>query len=418
MAGRQLRIALTAALAAVLLSAGCRPPAQPKASKTEPAHVDEGELNTVTLTEQAERRLGIQLAETTFTEMRRKRTVGGEVIVPPGQTIIVSAPIAGTLSPPAGGAIPAPGSQVAAGQSIFAFVPLLSAERDVLTPAERVAVAQTKANVAAAQVDAQRQIESAKVTVEAAGIAYDRAVQLLKNKAGSQRNVDEAAATLKLAQEALTTAEARHQLLSGITLDEQAGESAVRDIASPAAGVLRSLDAAAGETVGAGEALFSVVTLDRVWIRVPIYVGQWRDVDTGQPAMISEFGRPVGTTARAAQYVSAPPTANPLATTVDMYYELDNADGRLLPGQKLAVTVGLQSRAKSLVVPFKAILYDIHGGAWVYRQTGEHVYARQRVAVEYTDGGDAILASGPPPGTRVVTDGAAELFGTEFGVGH
>ena len=35
-----------------------------------------------------------------------------------------------------------------------------------------------------AQIEAERQVESAKVAVEAAQIAYDRAVQLLKNKAG------------------------------------------------------------------------------------------------------------------------------------------------------------------------------------------------------------------------------------------
>ena len=30
----------------------------------------------------------------------------------------------------------------------------------------------------------------------------------------------------------------------------------------------------------------------------------------------------------------------------------------------------------------------------------------------------AVLAAGPPVGATVVTAGAAELFGTEFGVGH
>ena len=80
-------------------------------TKTEPArvahHVDENDLNTITLTERAEARLGIQLAETLMTEVQRKRAVGGEVILPPGQTIIVSAPIAGTLLAPAGGSVPA-----------------------------------------------------------------------------------------------------------------------------------------------------------------------------------------------------------------------------------------------------------------------------------------------------------------------
>lgn len=419
---RQVYRSITMAVAVAALLAGCNKPAKPAASKTEPAHVahhvDEADLNTITLTEQAEQRLGIQLAETTFTELQRKRTVGGEVMVPPGQTIIVSAPIAGTLSAPDGGATPAPGSHVEAGQAVFAFKPLLTAERDVLTPAEQVGVAQTKVGVATLQLEAERQIASAKITVDAAGIAHDRALQLLKNKAGSQRIVDETAANLRLAEEALITAEARHRFLSGIKLDEQAGDLTTRNIESPVAGVLQSLDTAAGETVGVGEALFSVVTMSRVWIRVPIYVGQWRDIDTAQLAMIAEFGQPSGTAARTAKYVSAPPTANPLATTVDVYYELDNEDGVLYPGQKLAVTVPLQSRARSLAVPFKAVLYDIHGGAWVYERIDERVYARRRVAAEYVDGDMAVLASGPEPGSKVVTDGAAELFGTEFGVGH
>ncbi len=290
--------------------------------------------------------------------------------------------------------------------------------RDVLTPSERVRVAQTKADVATAQIEARRQIETAKVTIEAAQIAYDRAVQLLRSKAGSKRRVDEAQANLKLAQEGLKTAETRYAFLSGIELDEKAGKLASREIASPVGGTLQGLDSAAGETVAAGEALFSVITTNRVWIRVPIYVGQWREVDTTQQAIVAEFGQHPGGDSRAAAYVPAPPSANPNATTVDIFYELNNEDGKLYPGQKLAVTVPLQSRAKSLVVPFKAVLYDIHGGAWVYERLDQHVFARRRVSVEYVDGDNAVLRDGPEPGSKVVTDGAAELFGTEFGVGH
>ncbi|MEO8495415.1 MAG: efflux RND transporter periplasmic adaptor subunit, partial [Planctomycetota bacterium] len=381
-------------------------------------HVDEEDLNTITLTERAEQRLGIQLAETMLTEIQRRRSVGGEVLLPPGQTVIVSAPMAGTLAVPPDGTIPTPGSRLEAGQTIFTFKPLLTAERDVLTPSERVGVAQTKATVATLQIEAARQIESAKITVEAAQIAYDRAVQLLKDKAGSQRTVDETQAGLKLAQEALITAEARNKFLAGIELDEKAGELASRNIESPVAGVLQGLDTAVGETVVAGEILFSVITTKRVWIRVPVYVGNWREIDTARPATIAEFGQPASSQNREAKYVSAPPSANPTATTVDVYYELDNEDGLLYPGQKLAVTVPLHSRAQSLTVPFKSVLYDINGGTWVYEQTADRVYARRRISVEYVDGDRAVLVTGPEPGSKVVTDGAAELFGTEFGVGH
>ncbi len=410
------------AIAASTLVAGCNKPAKQSPPKIEPAqverHIDEQDLNRVTLTAHAEERLGIQLVETMLTVVRRRRTLGGEVMLPPGQTIMVSAPISGTLSKPDVGTVPLPGNRLEAGQPMFTIKPLLTPERDVLTPSEQIQVAQTKANVATTQIDAERQIESAKVSVDAAQIAYDRAVQLLKNKAGSQRTVDEASAILKLAQEALTTAETRNAFLAGIKLDEHAGELASREIVTPVAGVLQSIGAAAGETVVGGKALFSVITTNRVWIRVPVYVGQWRDINATQAATIAEFGQPANAISQAANYVSAPPSADAIATTVDVYYELDNSDGKLYPGQRLAVTVPLHSRAQSLVVPFKAVLYDIHGGAWVYEQTAEHVYVRRRVSVEYVDGDSAILVSGPEPGSKVVTDGAVELFGTEFGVGH
>lgn len=278
----RIRLLLLAIAVATVLP-GCNKPAKQSPPKIEPAHVehhvDEQDLNRVTLTAQAEERLGIQLAETLFTEVQRRRTVGGEVLLPPGQTIMVSAPVAGTLFEPSVGTVPVPGNRVEAGQAIFTIKPLLTPERDVLTPSEQIQVAQTKANVATTQIDAERQIESAKISVDAAQIAYDRAVQLLKGKAGSQRTVDEASAMLKLAQEALTTAETRYDFLAGIKLDEQAGELESREIESPVAGVLQSLSAAAGETVVGGKALFSVITTNRVWIRVPVYVGQWREID-------------------------------------------------------------------------------------------------------------------------------------------
>ena len=51
----------------------------------------------------------------------------------------------------------------------------------------------------------------------------------------------------------------------------------------------------------------------------------------------------------------------------------------------------------------------------VVEKTGERSYTRRRVVVRYVAADTAVLESGPPPGTAVVTAGAAELFGTETG---
>jgi hypothetical protein len=70
------------------------------------------------------------------------------------------------------------------------------------------------------------------------------------------------------------------------------------------------------------------------------------------------------------------------------------------------------------VVPYAAVLYDAHGDTWVYTNPEPQVYIRYQISVDYIDGDLAVLSDGPPAGTAVVTVGAAELFGTEFEIGH
>ncbi len=96
---------------------------------------------------------------------------------------------------------------------------------------------------------------------------------------------------------------------------------------------------------------------------------------------------------------------------------MDNSQNRYRPGERVGVSLKLRGAEESLLVSAQAILYDIHGGTWVYIQTGEHAFQRQRVLVRYTEGGRAVLDQGPPVGTPVVVEGAAELYGTEFGTG-
>jgi hypothetical protein len=77
----------------------------------------------------------------------------------------------------------------------------------------------------------------------------------------------------------------------------------------------------------------------------------------------------------------------------------------------------MTGQSEATVVPAAAVLYDIYGGNWVYAQKEPLKFIRQRVTVMWFDGPSAMLQKGPAAGTMVVADGAAELFGTEFGPG-
>lgn len=72
----------------------------------------------------------------------------------------------------------------------------------------------------------------------------------------------------------------------------------------------------------------------------------------------------------------------------------------------------------SLDVPYSAVLYDTHGKTWVYTSPEPRVFVRHLIDVDRIEGDMAFLKDGPPVGTEVVSVGAAEIFGAEFGVGH
>jgi len=69
-------------------------------------------------------------------------------------------------------------------------------------------------------------------------------------------------------------------------------------------------------------------------------------------------------------------------------------------------------------VPYSSLIYDPQGNTWIYTSPQDRVFVRQPVEVDYIKGNVAYLSSGPPTGTNVATVGVAELYGTEFAVGH
>jgi hypothetical protein len=73
---------------------------------------------------------------------------------------------------------------------------------------------------------------------------------------------------------------------------------------------------------------------------------------------------------------------------------------------------------KRKVIPYGAVLYDAQGKTSVYVSPAPNTYVRQPITVDFIQGDRAVLVAGPAAGTAIVTVGAAELYGTETGVGH
>lgn len=403
-------------------SIGCQKQAAKVAKPEPPAKVahpaKEGDLNTIDLTPEAEERLGIRTVAVERKAVRRRRTYGGEIVLPTGASITVSAPTGGTLESVSEGSVPDFGTHVERNQPVFLLLPLLSPERAVLTPSERIAVAQARLQLSQAQVDSNGQLEQATAQVDAAEINLTRAQRLFNEKAGTAANVDTSKAQLDLAQKALAAAKQRCDLLEKIRLDSDAGDAQPIPIVSPRDGYVRLQHATIGEIVPAGAPLFEVMDFDPIWIKVPIYAGELPTIAEQEPARVAGLGDLDPADARTAEPVQAPPSADPQAATVDLYYQLPNSNGALRPGQRMNVMLALRDQQSSLAAPWSAVVIDSYGGTWVYVNTKPHQFVRRRIEIAFVIDGLAVVNRGVDEGMQVVTEGAAELFGTEFGASH
>ena len=363
--------------------------------------VSEAQLNTIELTEEAVRRLGLKTAAVEQRSLPRSRVYGAEVVLPNGAAVIVSAPMAGTLQGASEGKFPHVGQRVKEGELILKLLPLLSPEtRNALTQSQN---------------DADAQVEQALIQLNAAQVALERAEKLMKESVGTIRAVDEAKAQHSLAKKALDAAQTRKKQVDQLGKDDSSGEQHPLILKAPLDGIVRTTQAQPGQVVGTGAGLFEVMNDAQLWIKVPVYVGELDKIDSSKTAKLSQLDGRLRTGDVDVKPALLPLTALASTATVDMYYELPNAEHRFRPGQKVSAYLPLIGETQQTALPWSAVIHDIYGGQWVFEQTEDRKFVRRRVEVSWVDGDWAVILRGPKLGAQVVTAGAAELAGTEFG---
>lgn len=249
-------------------------------AKVESHKVGEVDLVSLILTAKAVERLGIETEAIATGTAPTFYEVAGEVVVPPDQLFIVSAPVSGTLL--AKGSMPRPGEQIQNGQPLFAIKPLLAVPRDL-------------------KVNAEAELQAAQTRQGAAKERTARAKQMLSDRVGSERALEDAQEAERIA---LTAVEAAQSKLKQIETAPLEADIEVQ-VVSPVGGVLQQVMAAPGQMISGGAPLFQIARLDPLWVRTPVYSGDVANLDrqgaahvkplngpaVGRPAVINE--RPV-----------------------------------------------------------------------------------------------------------------------------
>ncbi len=387
------RVDGTLIVLAALLAASCKKAEPGKAPP--PASVTgkrpEAEVARVTLTPEAEQRLGVTVRPAERRPSPRTRTVGGDIVPSSGRSIVVVAPIAGRLG--GAGSELRVGQLVKRGDPLLRLTPVATIDRDLRASAER---AQSIAETRLAAMEAR----------------LARAEKMLAGGSGAARAVEEARADRDAAKAELDAAKSRVGMLERAPLEADVAVT----LRAPEDGVIRGVSAPASTLVPAGAPLFELVGTGALWVKVNVFVGDARAIRPDAPARVRPLTAAPSPTDAEALPASGPPTADPLTASFDLYFALPR-ETDFRPGERVAVTLGYRGDAEAIHVPAEAVVRDVGGTAWVYEAVADHAFERRRIEVDRVAGGFALVSRGLAPDARVVAEGAAELYGFEFGSG-
>lgn len=169
---------------------------------------------------------------------------------------------------------------------------------------------------------------------------------------------------------------------------------------APISGIIVSKNAVRGQRVNPGDQLFSLATLERVWITADIYEDDFSRIRTGQSleAVTAAFPREVfkGTIERIS------PSFDPNTHTVQLRCVLNNPGSRLKP-QMLARVRIATNPGLALVIPQSALVFD-DNAYYAFIVVGANRLERRRVEItDWNERGYARVVSGIKSGERLLT---------------
>ncbi|TWT83816.1 Toluene efflux pump periplasmic linker protein TtgD precursor [Planctomycetes bacterium CA13] len=178
-------------------------------------------------------------------------------------------------------------------------------------------------------------------------------------------------------------------------------------IKAPFAGIITARSIEPGNLVrqssevGNGRPLFVISQVDKVRVRIPVpetdapLVNPGDEVTLTFPSFASEPPI-VGTVSRRSG------SLDPSTRTMMVEADLDNSDGKLLPGMFGQASINLSTKIAANMLPAQAIRFDEVGKGYVYIVGDDATIVRADVTTGIDDGNSIEVLSGVLPGQRVV----------------
>jgi HlyD family secretion protein len=285
----------------------------------------------------------------------------------------------------------------------------------------------SKATVPQELQKAELDARAAKDALDAQQSIYESRQRLLKDGAIAQKDANEAQVALSQARTQYETARQRLADLQGFARDQELKAAAAQReaaggrndaaqaqlsysrITSPIDGVVTDLPLYPGEMAATGAPIVTVMDVSKVIARIHVSQADAAELSAGNDAnLVGPAGAPIP---GKVTHVSAAIEAS--NTTVEVWVEADNQNGKLRPGASIRVEVIAKTLSNVLVIPQKAVLTSPSGSTFAIVIDGENKPHLRKIAVGIRDRGSAQVTDGLESGQRVATTGAFELFKLE-----
>ncbi len=190
------------------------------------------------------------------------------------------------------------------------------------------------------------------------------------------------------------------------TVSSASGQRSRSEIRAPIGGTVANLAVKAGDFVGVGAPMMTLVRANVLKAMVRVPERTFLRIEPGMKVSLSALGMPEHVVE--AQVSRRAPVVDRMTRTGFIEVDLDNTDGRLVAGSAVRVVIELERRADVTLVPAEAVLFtgetERTRKAVAFVADGA-VAKRREVTVGGRSGGQIEIVDGLTPGEQVVTRG-------------
>ena len=178
-------------------------------------------------------------------------------------------------------------------------------------------------------------------------------------------------------------------------------------LTAPISGIVGTFNYSMGAVVSAGQTLFEITNLDKVFVEAQVFSKDVANLK-GIQKIIAASNNPADTNSYSLRVVSTGQQVNPENQSQVVLFEVTNANGRFKIGENINVSIYSGDYSKAVIIPDEAIA-DVNGKPAVFIKDLAEQYSISYVNKGTSNGKQVNIIKGVEEGERVVTTGVYQM---------